>query len=94
MRVLYLVVVAALAGCAAQERQWTGGGSEQRFYANRAECQAMANSGGGRNQQVNAPDGGGGLLAGWNMGAAAGASAQADRIFVDCMRGRGYRIVE
>lgn len=94
-RVLFLVVVAfSLIGCAS--KVWhKGGASTQEFYNDRAECSAMSGQG---NYQINTPQmnsGGGfngGFQQGWNNASAISAAGNQNRIFNDCMAGRGWSL--
>lgn len=91
-----VIVAFAISGCA-QEMSWSHSyKSTQDFYADRAQCSAMA--GNGQQNQVFSPqqpaDGfASGFANGLNLGNAMNTSNSRGQIFDDCMMGNGWYLV-
>lgn len=95
--VLFLALGASLIGCSADKVWANRSKNTQQFYADKAECQAMSNSGGSNSQIMptfGSPGFGTGFSQGWNTGSAISSAAARNDIFESCMMGRGWLLVE
>ena len=96
IKAISFIIAIALSGCA-QEMLWSHASKgSQEFYADRAQCSAMA--GNGQQNQVFAPqqpvDGfASGFANGLNLGNAMNTSNSRGQIFDDCMMGNGWFLV-
>lgn len=96
-----LVLLFFLAGCAS-EKVWVHSyKTTTQFYQDRAECQAMACSASpspAYNPPAPSPYGrrsiSDGFMQGYSNAQIMGATAARERIFCDCMMGRGWTLVE
>ena len=96
IQAMSIIIVVALSGCA-QEMSWSHSyKSTQEFYADRAQCSAMAGNG-QQNQvftQQQPADGfASGFANGLNLGNAMSTSNSRGQIFDDCMMGNGWFLV-
>ncbi len=86
---LSLSVLSILMACASvPDQHWEHQAKGPReFHKDRAECAALANSGGSTQQIL---PGSSPFLLGYNLSASQRAAEERDQIFCDCMAGRGW----